>query len=620
MLKYQFPAVKGCQAGKDYYICMVPLGLMSKIFATDSSDVPAEYRAQRKLNEARIPEICGYILSNRDSYVFSALAASVDGDMKFVPADSNENAGILEIDMTASFLINDGQHRKAAIEAAIAEDESLKEETISIVLYKDQGLQRSQQMFTDLNKHAVTTSKSLNTLYESKDPVALITKNVVNSISFLRKYTDKEKDNLSKYSSNIFTLNTFYTANKRICKVIHDQENAEKLNNCTIIFIDSKTRESAYKLFQVLNDRGAGLTEGDLLKSKTLEVLEKHFSIKQSTVQDAWDEILQDEPKQIEQFLRYYYASVCGSRVGRTSLYDDFLKQFFPDIVDVDDVSDEATATKIVDTVNQILREIRTYRKLIAGIWPYEVGQPLTDWDRKRLDILIRFLDFDIVYPLLLAAVQLKQKTFADLVHMLEKFMFRHKSVCNLGHQKLSELYMQEAVKIRRDPENYRLTGLRTTLKEYIETECTDAVFKVGLSNLKYRTNGGNKPLRYLFSTLNEHIEWYRNGAVGAPAPQKGTVINYDNVTIEHIASQSPSAAVPGFTSENIHTLSNLTLLTNGENDRAKNKSYTAKKAIYHDSEYVINKYFDSVDDWSVESAKAWEQYLQEMVCKVFVV
>ena len=62
MLKYQFPAVKGCQAGKDFYICMVPLGLMSKIFVTDSSDVPAEYRAQRKLNEARIPEICGYIL------------------------------------------------------------------------------------------------------------------------------------------------------------------------------------------------------------------------------------------------------------------------------------------------------------------------------------------------------------------------------------------------------------------------------------------------------------------------------------------------------------------------------------------------------------------------------
>ena len=229
MLRYQFPAVKGRQAGKDYYICMIPLGLMSRIFTTDYSDVAAEHRAQRRLNESQIPEICDYILSNRDSYVFSALAASVDGEMQFLQAGSNENVGVLEIDMSASFLINDGQHRKAAIDAAIAEDDSLKDETIAIVLYKDQGLQRSQQMFTDLNKHAVTTSKSLNTLYESKDPVALITKKTVDSIPFLRKYTDKEKDNLSKYSSNIFTLNTFQEANKRICKVIPDPDKAEQL-------------------------------------------------------------------------------------------------------------------------------------------------------------------------------------------------------------------------------------------------------------------------------------------------------------------------------------------------------------------------------------------------------
>ena len=32
--------------------------------------------------------------------------------------------------------------------------------------------------------------------------------------------------------------------------------------DCTIIFIDADTRESAFKLFQVLNDRGAGLTGG----------------------------------------------------------------------------------------------------------------------------------------------------------------------------------------------------------------------------------------------------------------------------------------------------------------------------------------------------------------------
>ena len=229
MLKYQFPAVKGNQAGKEYYICMVPLGLLSRIFLTGDSDVAPEYRAQRRLNEARIPEIRDYILNNRDSYVFSALAASVDGIMKFNSSNANDNVGTLEIDMDSKFLINDGQHRKAAIESAIEEDESLKDETISVVIYKDQGLQRSQQMFTDLNKHAVTTSKSLNTLYESKEPDALITKNVVNSIGFLKKYTDKEKDNLSKFSSNIFTLNTFRTAHQRILRLVGDNDKCERI-------------------------------------------------------------------------------------------------------------------------------------------------------------------------------------------------------------------------------------------------------------------------------------------------------------------------------------------------------------------------------------------------------
>lgn len=227
MLKYQFPAVKGYQAGKEYFICMVPLGLLSRIFVADNSDVGPEYRAQRKLNEHRIPEIRDYILNNRDSYVFSALAASVDGKMTYVSVGDNENTGLLEIDMNASFLINDGQHRKAAIDAALQEDETLADETISVVMYKDQGLRRSQQMFTDLNKHAVTTSKSLNALYESKDQNAVITKNVINTIDFLRKYTDKEKDNLSKFSSNIFTLNTFYTAHKRITKLIGTSSDSE---------------------------------------------------------------------------------------------------------------------------------------------------------------------------------------------------------------------------------------------------------------------------------------------------------------------------------------------------------------------------------------------------------
>ena len=76
---YRFPAVKGIQAGREYYISMVPLKLLSRLFPAEEEIVLPEHRAQRRINEARIPEIKNYILDNRDTYVFSALSASIDG-------------------------------------------------------------------------------------------------------------------------------------------------------------------------------------------------------------------------------------------------------------------------------------------------------------------------------------------------------------------------------------------------------------------------------------------------------------------------------------------------------------------------------------------------------------
>lgn len=213
--KYKFPVVKGIQAGNVYFIAMIPLKMLIKLFNVDDCYVLPEYRAQRKINEARIPEIKKYILNNKKSYVFSALAASVDGNINFISSDGGDT-GILEVDMDSKFLINDGQHRKAAILEALQEDSSLGNETISIVLYTDLGLKRSQQIFTDLNKYAVRTSNSISELYDSRDKLAVYTRKIISEIPFLNEYVDKERDILGKYSSSLFTLNNFYTANKKI--------------------------------------------------------------------------------------------------------------------------------------------------------------------------------------------------------------------------------------------------------------------------------------------------------------------------------------------------------------------------------------------------------------------
>ena len=237
-ITYKFAVVKGIQANRDYYIAMVPLGILSKLFSDEKEYIAPEFRAQRCINEARIPEIRDYILNNKTNYVFSALSASIDGKFTFIPSEMDENLGVLEVSMDSVFIINDGQHRKAAIEAALKDAPELSKETISIVFFEDSGLKRSQQMFADLNKHAVKTTMSLSTLYDSRDDLANAVKDVVVKVPFLSKYIDKEKDNLGKNSLKLFTLANFLRANRRILKddIITDNVRAFLLNYWNSIF------------------------------------------------------------------------------------------------------------------------------------------------------------------------------------------------------------------------------------------------------------------------------------------------------------------------------------------------------------------------------------------------
>ncbi|MEK5499093.1 DNA sulfur modification protein DndB [Bacillus altitudinis] len=216
---YNFPAIRGIQAGKEYYVVMCPLRLIPKIFLFDEEEIPAEYRAQRILNKSRIPTLTHYIVDNLKDYVFSSITASIDGQIIFEPinnAFNNSDLGMLRISMDSRFLINDGQHRRAAIEEALKLSSELGDETISVVFFHDDRLKRSQQIFSDLNLHSINTTSSIGILYDQRDPLALVTKEIVSQNPFLNKYTDKERVSLSKNSPKVLALNFIYNTNKRL--------------------------------------------------------------------------------------------------------------------------------------------------------------------------------------------------------------------------------------------------------------------------------------------------------------------------------------------------------------------------------------------------------------------
>jgi DNA sulfur modification protein DndB len=209
---YSFPAVRGQQAGRPFYIATCPLRIIPKIFIFDEEEVPPELRAQRTLNKSRIPEMVRYLLDNPKDYVFSALTASVGTGVSFSGMDTSSDLGTLRVPMDAQILINDGQHRRKAIEEAIKECPELGQDNIPVLFFVDEGLKRSQQMFSDLNKHAVRPSPSISALYDFRDSSAGIARYLsMNSKPFVG-YTEMEQSSVSPKSAKLFTLSSIKQA------------------------------------------------------------------------------------------------------------------------------------------------------------------------------------------------------------------------------------------------------------------------------------------------------------------------------------------------------------------------------------------------------------------------
>jgi len=216
---YGFDAIRGTQAKREFYVAMCPLKIIPKLFIFNDYEIPPELRAQRIMKESRIPAIKNYILNNPDDYTFSSLTASVDGIMKFIPAASlgeDGKLGRLYINMDSRLLINDGQHRRKAIEEALKENPDLGHEMISVVFFQDAGLKRSQQMFSDLNKNAVKPTKSLNILYDHRDLFSKFIVSLAGDIDIFENRVEMEKTTISNRSTNAFTLNGLADASLRL--------------------------------------------------------------------------------------------------------------------------------------------------------------------------------------------------------------------------------------------------------------------------------------------------------------------------------------------------------------------------------------------------------------------
>jgi len=374
------------------------------------------------------------------------------------------------------------------------------------------------------------------------------------------------------------------------------------LEDCLLVHLVTDSQEEAFRLFQVLNDRGVGLTEGDLLRSGTLELLEQ-FPPLQASAERHWDSILSEGADETELFLRAYYNSCKGRRASKRELLQDFSTGFKLKRLDGEGALTQARADEVHLVLEAMSREAALYRRLDAKEWPYD-SSSLLEWDRRRLAILLGTLKHKLCIPLLMAAsTQLPEQAFAEVVRTLELFVFRYVSVCRAHAGKAADVYSRHCRLIRDNPAAFSVRGLRSDLAQLIAERARDDIFEVNLANLEYRERGSNETLRYFLVALEECWDWYDNGPQGdARCLQPHVLYVPSEVQVEHIYAQSAQQPDPSM--EPIkHSLGNLSFWGLRENPAAGNTPFAGKRAKYAASSAAMTRSLAAVPTWDASAA-----------------
>ena len=232
----QLPAIRGKQAGHEYYLVMCPLRLLPRLFRYDDDGIQPELQAQRVLNKGRVPEIARYITENPEflRLVFDRWLYRSTSSFEPAPGQvGSAGLGILRLPISARLLIHDGLHRRAAIESALRLKPELGDETISLVLYVDPGFRRSEQIFSDLKRHESRSPCSQGILCDSRDELALITKELVKRVEVFEGMTEMVRSKISNRSLKLFTFSGIYHATKILLSQKQGTPFAEKLASAT---------------------------------------------------------------------------------------------------------------------------------------------------------------------------------------------------------------------------------------------------------------------------------------------------------------------------------------------------------------------------------------------------
>jgi uncharacterized protein with ParB-like and HNH nuclease domain len=411
-------------------------------------------------------------------------------------------------------------------------------------------------------------------------------------------------------SQNLLLHNTKY-ALKRLGDLSTEQRNlliSYIASKCLLVVITAQDRESAYRIFSVLNNRGLDLSHTDIIKADVLGAIDDENE--QIRYNNKWDDLEESVGREVFQDVFSYIRMIYRKQKQRGTIINELYQYVKPDPKQ----QPKDFIDKVLKPYLEALQTIReqdytheNYHKEINNYFAMLTDHENSDW-----------IPVAIYYLAHRRSQEENLKQFFKYLERLASYLLIQRANINDRITRYGELLQLMTQIVESE-----LADSKTTLTDNLLYEEKSPLM---LRDIEKRdlldTLDGNiyqhKAGRYIVLRLSSYIEEEQK--------YKGT----DGATMEHVLPQTPdkgSKWLTWFPDDNerhqwTHRIANLVPLSGRANSRARNRELQKKIDTYFKRRNDITTYaltvqvIKDVDDdkeWTLDTLKTRQERSIEM-------
>lgn len=363
-----------------------------------------------------------------------------------------------------------------------------------------------------------------------------------------------------------------------------------------------------FVVFSTLNATGLPLTATQILRARSLGLVNPMSRMVREQTADAWDGIerLGDDG---DRFLRELLVLRTGARVQAK----DIVRQFDQDVIRTRQLPKSGLDREqhFLDIAREIEKLVPLYRDLAGGKWPGSIAAPPSEWHAARVRFLVKSLGVKQVLPLLIASAAALPDQLFPVLDVVERAAFV--SLVCLDNQTRWGDKAFELAKGVFDGE-LGVDDIRTSVNEFFQAQLTDPplVFSRRLPEL-LRYNGRRKTqIRYFLTTVND---WGFPEGQPFKEPDIQAAWNLGDIHIDHIAPQKGFGMIAEIERDR---LGNLTPLRGKHNSGLSNRPFPDKVGKYGESPLRITRALKDLDEWDTDALDSREAQLTAFATELF--